>query len=219
LYKKQKEIMKTIIIPSLLFLFLTAANFAQTGKAAVLENLEQSNSSVQLTVTTATLRSATRLFGEKDDLTAVIFVIPSGSTVQVLSVDSTYLYVKYEDTEGYIFNKNVTFEQVASSPVSAIPVEKAAEPLQQVTQVPQSTISESRFTLLENKYGTSLAARLYAGKIWKGMSAEMVKDSWGTPGKINRSISLNLVREEWIYNNTWLFFEADKLIEWGPVNR
>ena len=24
-----------------------------------------------------------------------------------------------------------------------------------------------------------MAARLYAGKIWKGMNSEMVKDSWG----------------------------------------
>jgi len=35
----------------------------------------------------------------------------------------------------------------------------------------------SRYTYLENKYGPSLAA-VVSGKIWKGMNAQMVKDSW-----------------------------------------
>jgi hypothetical protein len=64
-----------------------------------------------------------------------------------------------------------------------------------------------------------MAARLDAGKIWKGMTAEMVQDSWGVPQKINRVISGNNIREEWIYRNSWLFFENDRLIEWGPVRR
>ena len=36
-----------------------------------------------------------------------------------------------------------------------------------------------------------MASRLYSGKIWKGMNAEMVRDSWGRAGKINRVISGN----------------------------
>ena len=28
-----------------------------------------------------------------------------------------------------------------------------------------------------------MAARLYAGKIWKGMNSEMVRDSWGAAAK------------------------------------
>ena len=63
-----------------------------------------------------------------------------------------------------------------------------------------------------------MAARLIAGKIWKGMTTDMVQDSWGTPKKINRVISGNIVKEEWIYMNSWLLFENDTLSEWGPVN-
>ena len=61
-----------------------------------------------------------------------------------------------------------------------------------------------------------MAARLIAGKIWKGMSAEMVKDSWGVAEKINRVINGNVVKEEWIFRTTWLFFENNALVEWGP---
>jgi hypothetical protein len=212
--------MKHSIISALLILLITVTGFAQTERTTVLENLEQSKSTMNEAGTTATLKSATRLFGEKDDLTAVIFVIPSGSIVEVLRSDSTYLYVKYDDTEGYIFNKNILFDKattnVPSAPVVGKPIgvqEQVAAPQQQSNQ------SANRFSILENKYGTSMAARLYAGKIWKGMSTEMVKDSWGTPIKINRSININIVKEEWIFNNTWLFFENDRLIDWGPIKR
>jgi hypothetical protein len=45
----------------------------------------------------------------------------------------------------------------------------------------------------------------------------MVNDTWGSPQKINRVISGNTVKEEWIYKNTWLYIEDDILREWGPV--
>ena len=64
-----------------------------------------------------------------------------------------------------------------------------------------------------------MASRLIAGKIWKGMSGEMVRDSWGKPLKINRVISGNTVKEEWIYKTTWLYIEDDLLMTWGPVQK
>ena len=47
------------------------------------------------------------------------------------------------------------------------------------------------------------------------MNSEMVKDSWGTAEKINRIISGNIIKEEWIFKNTWLYFENNTLVEWG----
>jgi hypothetical protein len=64
-----------------------------------------------------------------------------------------------------------------------------------------------------------MAARLIAGKIWKGMTAEMVRDSWGSPVKINRVIRNNSAKEEWIFKNTWLYIENNSLVEWGPISR
>ena len=64
-----------------------------------------------------------------------------------------------------------------------------------------------------------MAARLIAGKIWKGMTSEMVRDSWGKPLKINRVINSNTIQEESIYNNTWLYIENDTLTDWGPTRK
>jgi hypothetical protein len=45
----------------------------------------------------------------------------------------------------------------------------------------------------------------------------MILDSWGNPKKINRIISGNVIKEEWIFRNTWLYIENDILAEWGPI--
>ena len=79
-----------------LIIFLTLNIQAQTNKSEILMNLEQSQSTNQDNTPTATTKSSTRLFGSKDDLTTVIFIIPSGSTVSVLGGDSTYFHILSE---------------------------------------------------------------------------------------------------------------------------
>ena len=164
--------------------------------------------------TTATLKNSSRLFATKNDLTSVILIIPADSVVTVLDADSTYLHVVFEENEGYIFNKKVVLNKM---PLKTQQPSASQEPVRETQQAQEQEQEQSRFSYLENKYGTSLAARLMAGKIWKGMNSDMVKDSWGTAEKINRVISGNIIKEEWIFRNTWLYFENNMLVEWGPV--
>jgi hypothetical protein len=210
--------MKNLILASL-FLFGTISINGQTGRTDVLQDLEQ-NQTVRENSATATLKSSSRLFGAKDDLTTAILIIPSGSTVEVIDSDSTYLHVVFEESEGYIFKRHAVIQQAPQQPGrNNQPVsEQRTQPVQQNEQ-PQQRQEGSRFSYLENKYGSSIAARLMAGKVWKGMNGEMVKDSWGNPKKINRVISNNRIKEEWIYNNSWLYIENDMLVEWGPRRR
>lgn len=194
--------------------------FAQSRTDALV-GLEQGQDKqmIRSNVLTATLRSAARLFEAKNDLTTVIMIIPSGSRVTVLDSDSTYYRVKFEDSEGYIFKRQALIDDpTLVSPIANAkeePKEAAAEPEEGARPVQQSTVS--RFTYLENKYGTSVAARINSGKIWKGMNGEMVRDSWGNPQKISRVISNNTVEEEWTYKSTILYFQNNKLVQWGPV--
>lgn len=188
---------------------------AQSNKTAVLQDLEKNQPSDQNGTVTATLKVSSRLFGAKDDLTTVILIIPSGSSVTVLDSDSTYFHVTFEDNEGYIFKRQAVLDK---SPVAQV---KTVQPLQEVqeTQPAQQEQQISRFTYLENKYGSNMAARLVAGKIWKGMNSEMVKDSWGTAVKTTRVIAGNIIKEEWTFKNTWLYFENNTLVDWGPIKR
>lgn len=203
--------MKELIISFFLLLSATTMQ-AQADRAE-----RQSRAGDQDNQLTATLKSSTRLFGEEDDLTTVIMIIPSGSVVDVLGSDSAYYHVVFEDNEGFILKRHATLNL---APEKNAPV---ARPSGQVRNdhyqeaQPEKSQRISRFEYLERKYGSNLASRIMQGKIWLGMTAEMVKDSWGSPQKINRVISGNLVKEDWVYNNTWLHIENNILTQWGPV--
>ncbi len=172
----------------------------------------QNQPASQNITSTATLKVSSRLFATKDDMTSVILIIPVDSVVSVIDSDSTYLHVVYDDNEGYIFRRDATIDQTPVAPQQNIQQQSAAE-----NNEPVQNQQQGRFSYLDNKYGSTLALKLFAGKIWKGMDTDMVKDSWGTAEKVNRSVSGNTVKEEWIYRNTWLYFENNVLREWGPV--
>ncbi len=206
--------MKKIIF--LLIAFFISLNIgAQSGKVGILESLENESHFDQDKVITATLRQASRLFAAKDDLTSVILVLPAGTKVTVTGSDSVYYKVVYEGDEGYIFKRHADIELTGEQEQAA--KEEREEVVQNRIEQPEREMS--RFEYLEKKYGTNVAAQINAGKIWRGMTAQMVLDSWGNPQKINRSITPNSVKEEWIYKNTWLFIENNTLVDWGPIKR
>ena len=198
------------------FFFFLSAFFiqAQASRSDILQELENNQPTYQDITQTATLKSSSRLFGDKNDLTTVIMIIPSGSKVSVIDSDSTYLHVTFEESEGYIFKRHAIIDKMPTKPT---PLVQQTQPT--VKEQPEQEQQISRFSYLESKYGTSMAARLMAGKIWKGMNAEMVRDSWGRAEKINRVISGNTIKEEWIFQNTWLYFENNTLLEWGPIRK
>ncbi|MDZ7634258.1 MAG: hypothetical protein U5L72_07395 [Bacteroidales bacterium] len=71
--------------------------------------------------------------------------------------------------------------------------------------------------MLATKYGTDIANRLWQHKVWKGITSDMARDSWGKPVQINRMFVDQSVDEEWIYSKKYLYFRDGILIEWGPV--
>ena len=208
------------ILSIVLIIICTISLSAMTNKLGQRKALEQIQTvnqtntfASQDSVTTATVKSASRLFADKNDITSVIVIIPADSIVEVLGSDSTYLHVVYQNNEGFIFKNKANINHVVEVNQNA-----QSQNTDQNNQQAQEQ-QQSRFSYLENKYGSNLASRLMAGKIWKGMSAEMVNDSWGTADKINRIISGNVIKEEWIYTTTWLYLENNTLLEWGPTRK
>jgi len=202
----------------LLLLSLTFSVPAQNNRSVVLQDLEKNQATDQNVTSSATLKSASRLFADKNDLTSVILVIPSGSEVEVLAADSTHLHVVFDENEGYILRRHAVMNEVSvASRTTSQTRQNVQEAEPQEPQQQQQRVS--RFSYLEYKYGSNMAAILVAGKIWKGMTAEMVRDSWGKPLKINRVITGNTIKEEWIYKSTWLYLENDILYNWGPVKQ
>lgn len=203
--------MKKFIFPAL-FMAGVISLSAQNDKTVLLESLEASQNVSQDVTATATVNTSTRLFKTKDDLTSVILIIPSGSVVSVLGSDSTYFIVSYQENKGYIFTKHAVIDKVPNT-------FREMQSVQTPEAQPVQTGTDGRYEALVSKYGSAMAARLYAGKIWKGMNSEMARDSWGAAAKVNRVVSGNVIREEWIYRSTWLYFENNTLLSWGPVKK
>jgi len=163
----------------------------------------------------ATTKGAVRLFGDKDDLTSVITIIPNGSTVEVVTPDSVYTRVFFDGAEGFVRSDRL---EAAKRVLNAAPARatQQAQPQQQAGEV-EYYEPEDRYEMLVNKYGTDIGKRLYQHKVWKGVNSDMARDSWGKPVQINRMYVDQSVDEEWIYSKKYLYFRDGILIEWGPV--
>jgi hypothetical protein len=176
----------------------------------------------------ATTKGAVRLFGDKDDLTSVILIIPDGSTVEVVTPDSVFTRVLYEGADGFVKSDRLEAAGLVlnDEPAPAVYAAAADQPAdwqpqqaqtQQQRDTPEYFDPADRYELLVNKYGTDIGKRLYQHKVWKGVSSDMARDSWGKPVQINRMYVDQSVDEEWIYSKKYLYFRDGVLIEWGPV--
>jgi hypothetical protein len=143
--------MKKTFIIIILISGVIALN-AQTNRLDKLQTLEQNKTSNQNVITTGKLTNSSRLFASKDDLTSVILIIPADSVVTVLDIDSTYLHVVFEDNEGYIFNRHVVLNKIQVQNQQSIQDQPSARQTEPVEDQQQS-----RYSYLENKYGTNMA--------------------------------------------------------------
>jgi len=207
--------MKNLLIVSVL-LILTQAINSRESRTSNPETLSYCQSGLQESALTATMKNSSRLFKAREDLTSVIVIIPKGASVSVLGSDSTYLAVTYAENTGYIYKRDAVIDKLPVNTAAAI-ISQAPQQAPQHKPQPADQPQGSRYSYLEGKYGSSMAARLYAGKVWKGMNSGMVKDSWGPAQKINREVSGSIIKEEWVYRNSWLYFENNTLLDWGPV--
>ena len=166
----------------------------------------------------ATTKGAVRLFGDKDDLTSVIVLIPDGSTVDIIKADSVFTKVRYNEQEGYVRSDRLGRFVPVLSPAPLNPPVQAAEPQQ---PSPDTEAYDQPpvdwYEVLATKYGDDIGKRLYQHKVWKGITSDMARDSWGKPKQINRMYVDQNVEEEWIYTTKYLYFRDGILIDWGPV--
>lgn len=176
-------------------------------------------------------KGAVRLFADKDDLTSVIEILPDGTVVEAISADTLFTLIRLGDVQGYIKSDRLTAalpvvtssspavqpvqEEVVLQPVPGSAREEA--PVQPVSDAQYRQVPTERFQVLIDKYGTDLAKKIYQHKVWKGITSEMARDSWGKPTQINRMYVDTTVDEEWIYSRSYLYFRDGVLIEWGPV--
>lgn len=175
-------------------------------------------------------KGAVRLFSDKDDLTSVLQIIPDGTVVEAISADTLFTLIRLGDVQGYVKSDRLTAAlpvvttpqpaEQAAGEAPALPAAKPAQeaiPAQAAPDTRYTQVPTERFQTLSEKYGADLGLKLYQHKVWKGITSEMARDSWGKPKQINRMYVDTSVDEEWIYTKSYLYFRDGILIEWGPV--
>ena len=68
--------------------------------------------------------------------------------------------------------------------------------------------------LMVLRYGKKNGENIAAGKVWKGMTEQMLRDSWGEPDKIEKNVEKWGVFTQWFYGKITYFFRDGKLTDW-----
>ncbi len=69
-------------------------------------------------------------------------------------------------------------------------------------------------TFYAKRYGRKVGNRIINKQIWKGMTENMLKDSWGKPDRINKNIEKWGRFTQWLYGKIEFFFRDGKLTGW-----
>lgn len=108
---------------------------------------------------------------------------------------------KSQDVENFISAKNFEKEEL-----------KKLE-IERQTRLKAKTIQAEKSKLLElekmyiKRYGENNYSKMKQGYYWIGMNKEMATISLGSPTKVNRTVGAWGVREQWVYETIYLYFE------------
>ncbi len=150
----------------------------------------------------AVMKETARLYSDKENASSVIMYVPADSAVMILDTAGSFFLVHYHNVDGYVRQQKVHQYQ-------EIVYELTTPEEELLSQEPKN-----RHDRLIAKYGMKDGRKIYEHTIWKGMSSEMVLDSWGKPRVINHYNTGNGFREEWIYPKHILTFTNGTLTGW-----
>ena len=83
----------------------------------------------------------------------------------------------------------------------------------------ESELSALKKKLYTKKFGEDVADRITAGRIWKGMTEEMMRAAWGKPDKTNTDKHPWGVFTQYYYGDITYFFKNSKLIDWEETSK
>jgi len=196
--------MKKLCIFILVFMFINALSYGQTEDSLI-------------------FRRGDILYGDTNTLNMVVY-IPSESKVKVIEQGEKYFKVIYKEYTGWALKTRLVTEADYFKIVEELNAKKRAKELvdkqernkaeqarlkaKQEREKAQLDVLYKRRVDLTKKYGSQeIAEKIMAKKIWLGMTSAMALESWGRPEDINRSVGSWGVNEQWIYVNTYLYFE------------
>ena len=137
-----------------------------------------------------TIVQKTEIYENPDNTSRVVYTIAKGEKVEILDYQVHYFKVKYSEYIGWLSKYNIGITR---------------------------KIHDLKTQKLVQKYGIEITEDIIDEKIWLDMTREMVIDSWGTPKKVMRTVGKTGDNEQWLYENTYLYFQNGKLVSWQDL--
>jgi hypothetical protein len=152
------------------------------------------------------------IYRDSNDREMVTY-IPSEGKVKVIEQSTKYYRIKYKNYTGWALKSKLIKD--ADFQAAKLAQKKAMVKANTDRQKAQNNAINKRRADLTKKYGSQeIAEKIMAKKIWLGMTSAMALESWGKPSDINRSVGSWGVHEQWVYRDTYLYFEDGVLTSW-----
>lgn len=155
----------------------------------------QANDSISLPKTVTAIYTGTPLREAPDVASEIKYRVPKGTLLEVIGSNKEYLKVKYNSMEGYLIYFLVSSY---GSEFSAF-VQNAKKIEEERKRIEEQKIKAERKAALTKKYGSSAATRVLEGKIWIGMTEQMLLESWGRPDDINTTVTRYGTSKQFVY--------------------
>lgn len=141
------------------------------------------------------------------------------SKAYIVEVDgSNYVKVNVDGIEGYAprwgFEDEVYINKLIDEAKVRQPSRMPEEPIVRINYEQQRALADQKrrndFIEKNPNLSQNLRNQIQNGQISIGMTREMAEASWGEPRDINRTVTANMVREQWVYgftsNRRYLYF-------------
>lgn len=174
----------------------------------------------------AVTKSSAKLYNMPvaNELRKVVAEIPKGTRLLITKWERACLRTNFGGKTGYLFPHQLEFDnpeaykalkEESQRLVREGKAEKADwEYLLDDQQAAAEKKRKERLSKLTSKYGKIAALKIVEGKVWIGMTKEMMIESWGQPEDINRSVGSWGVHEQCIYGDTYVYVENGKVASW-----
>lgn len=175
--------------------------------------------SQQSYIGTTTIKASTRLRNQPSSSGEVITTIKKNKTIKVLKYSGdSYWQVEYKNEIGFVNDVTLVITEEMNKAIKEDEGKKVLSELKQKQDIlaAQQKKRAERKEKLAEKYGVLNANFILNGKLFTGMTKEMVIESIGKPDDINKTTGPWGVHEQWVYDkkNMYVYFENGKLTSW-----
>ena len=163
----------------------------------------------------------------------IIVRVPIGTTAKVLSAEKDYFYVRIGSMNGYMSTHFLTSDSEEFKKYKEYVTKLNQERTSQLNQErrlaqeerirreqkeaahERQRINEEHKASMIKKYGNQIGEKVGNGLIWIGMTEDMLIDSWGFPEDVNRTVTANEVRKQYVYpGSNYVYLVNGKVTAW-----